>query len=87
MSKKYESEIREALTKTKTVDHLLVRDESYEDWLDGFAVVDPAICIGPDDWYIIRHTGVNNSANLRVLLIVTKHGFMREEIGSTISLQ
>ena len=46
VSKKYESEIREALTKTKTVDHLLVRDESYEDWLDGFPVADPAICMG-----------------------------------------
>ena len=57
VTKKYESEIREALTKIKTVDHFLVRDEGYEDWLNNFSVVDRPICIDPEDWYIIRHTG------------------------------
>ncbi|MGI9621926.1 MAG: class I adenylate-forming enzyme family protein [Acidimicrobiales bacterium] len=36
---------------------LIVRDESYEDWLAGFPDDDPQITIDPDDWYIIRHTG------------------------------
>jgi acyl-CoA synthetase (AMP-forming)/AMP-acid ligase II len=57
VSKKYESELREAMAVTKTVNHLIVRDESYEDWLNGFSEIESSICIDPDDWYIIRHTG------------------------------
>lgn len=36
---------------------LLVRDDSYEDWLAGQAADEPEVSAGPDDWYIIRHTG------------------------------
>lgn len=37
--------------------HVIVRDESYEDWLAGGSADDPRVRIAPDDWYIIRHTG------------------------------
>ena len=57
VSKKYESELREAMAATKTVNHLIVRDEGYEDWLNDFSEVESSILIEPDDWYIIRHTG------------------------------
>ena len=57
VSKKYENELREALAVTKTVNHLIVRDEGYEGWLNDFSEVESTIHIEPDDWYIIRHTG------------------------------
>ena len=57
VSKKYETELREALAVTKTVNHLIVRDEGYEVWLNDFSEVESSIHIEPDDWYIIRHTG------------------------------
>jgi acyl-CoA synthetase (AMP-forming)/AMP-acid ligase II len=39
-----------------TLEHVLVRDEKYEDWLAGHSGVDPMVQVGPDDWYIIRHS-------------------------------
>lgn len=35
---------------------VLVRDEGYEDWLAAQSDVDPELPVGPDDWYIIRHS-------------------------------
>lgn len=46
--------IRDRLPLLKTV---IVRDDSYEDWLGGFPDTDPDVAIEPDDWYIVRHTG------------------------------
>lgn len=37
--------------------HVLVRDEGYEQWLDGQSAVDPDPSIDLDDFYIIRHSG------------------------------
>jgi acyl-CoA synthetase (AMP-forming)/AMP-acid ligase II len=39
-----------------TLEHVLVRDEKYEDWLAAQSDIDPMVEIGPDDWYIIRHS-------------------------------
>ena len=39
------------------LEHVLVRDEGYEEWLAAQSPVDPDVEIDPDDWYIIRHTG------------------------------
>lgn len=36
---------------------LFVRDDSYEDWLADQSADEPEATAGPDDWYIIRHTG------------------------------
>jgi acyl-CoA synthetase (AMP-forming)/AMP-acid ligase II len=36
--------------------HVLVRDESYEGWLTDQSPVDPMVTVGPDDWYVIRHS-------------------------------
>lgn len=35
---------------------VLVRDEGYENWLDEQSGTDPELRIGPDDWYVIRHS-------------------------------
>lgn len=39
------------------LEHLLVRDETYENWLAAQSAVLPAIEIAPEDNFIIRHTG------------------------------
>lgn len=39
------------------LDHVLVRDESYEDWLAAQPATDPDPEVAEDDWFIIRHTG------------------------------
>jgi acyl-CoA synthetase (AMP-forming)/AMP-acid ligase II len=39
-----------------SLEHVLVRDESYEDWLPAQSDVDPLVEVAPDDWYIIRHS-------------------------------
>lgn len=39
------------------LEHIVVRDESYEPWLAAQPDTDPDPAIDPDDWYIIRHTG------------------------------
>jgi acyl-CoA synthetase (AMP-forming)/AMP-acid ligase II len=37
--------------------HVLVRDESYEDWLAAQDPTDPMVEVDGEDWYIIRHSG------------------------------
>ena len=39
------------------LEHIVVRDEGYEDWLAGAPTDDPMVPVSPDDWFIIRHTG------------------------------
>ncbi len=39
------------------LEHIIVRDAGYEDWLAGQASQDPDIAVNPDDYFIIRHTG------------------------------
>jgi acyl-CoA synthetase (AMP-forming)/AMP-acid ligase II len=38
------------------VEHVVVRDDSYEKWLSEQSDADPMVEVGPDDWYIIRHS-------------------------------
>jgi acyl-CoA synthetase (AMP-forming)/AMP-acid ligase II len=38
------------------LDHVLDRDRTYPDWLAAQSEVDPLVEVGPDDWYIIRHS-------------------------------
>ncbi len=40
-----------------SLEHVIVRDDGYEDWLAGFDDTDPDPEVSPDDWFIIRHTG------------------------------
>ncbi|MFC5138595.1 class I adenylate-forming enzyme family protein [Actinomycetospora rhizophila] len=38
------------------LEHVLVRDEGYEDWLAAQPADDPELRVGADDWYVIRHS-------------------------------
>ena len=38
------------------LDHVVVRDESYEPWLAAQDSADPDPPVSPTDWYVIRHT-------------------------------
>jgi len=40
-----------------SLDHVIVRDASYEAWLGSHSNVDPDPPVSPDDWFIVRHTG------------------------------
>ena len=39
------------------LEHIVLRDENYEDWLMSQPDQDPMVPVAPDDNYIIRHTG------------------------------
>jgi acyl-CoA synthetase (AMP-forming)/AMP-acid ligase II len=41
----------------ESLTNVIVRDDTYEDWLAGHPPTDPLIACDPDDNYIIRHTG------------------------------
>ncbi len=45
---------REALP---DLEHVVVRDDGYEEWLASFPDDDPDVDVRADDWFIIRHTG------------------------------
>ncbi|MFD7011941.1 class I adenylate-forming enzyme family protein [Rhodococcus jostii] len=38
------------------VEHVVIRDSGYEQWLKEQSDVDPMVEVEPDDWYIIRHS-------------------------------
>jgi len=38
------------------LDHVVIRDEGYEDWLASFPATDPDPAIGLEDFYVIRHS-------------------------------
>ena len=40
-----------------SLNHVIVRDDNYEDWLASQSTIDPDPPVDPDDWFIIRHTG------------------------------
>jgi len=40
-----------------SLEHVIVRDDTYEGWLASQSTVDPDPPVSPDDWFIIRHTG------------------------------
>lgn len=50
-------EVEGVLDEVDTLEHVLVRDGSYEDWLARHDPIDPDPEIDPDDLCIIRHTG------------------------------
>jgi len=39
-----------------SLEHVVVRDAGYEDWLAAQSAQDPMVEVGGDDWYIIRHS-------------------------------
>ncbi len=57
VSQDYAVDIQAIRKELPELEHVLVRDEGYEKWLNAQSPVDPMIQIQPDDYYIIRHTG------------------------------
>lgn len=57
VTRNYLADVEPAFAELPELRHVIVRDETYEDWLAGGSAVDPKVRIQPDDWYIIRHTG------------------------------
>lgn len=57
VSAHYAPEIEAIRDLLPDVQHVIVRDESYESWLAAQSSVEPVVAIDPDDLYLIRHTG------------------------------
>lgn len=53
----YLPDVESALAGLPDLRHVIVRDNTYEEWMAGGSADDPCVRISPDDWYIIRHTG------------------------------
>jgi len=52
----YADSVADLRSGTTTLRDLVVRDQKYEDWLAEQSDVDPMVEVGPDDWYVIRHS-------------------------------
>ncbi|NND73917.1 MAG: AMP-binding protein [Ilumatobacter sp.] len=57
VAEQYAHEVDAIRHELPDVEHVIVRDAAYEEWLAGHPDTDPAVAIDPDDWFIIRHTG------------------------------
>ncbi|MET7992203.1 AMP-binding protein [Amycolatopsis sp. NPDC005232] len=51
-----ESEVKDLVATLPDLDHIIVRDAGYEDWLASFPCTDPDPAIDVDDFYVIRHS-------------------------------
>ena len=57
VSPDYAHEVEGMVDELPDLEHILVRDDGYEQWLAAQSDVDPDVEIDPDDYFIIRHTG------------------------------
>lgn len=57
ISEHYLGEVEGLKDELPDLEHILVRDSTYEGWLAGQSNEMPDINISPDDFFIIRHTG------------------------------
>ncbi|MCD9197676.1 class I adenylate-forming enzyme family protein [Aeromicrobium wangtongii] len=53
----YRDDIEAIRDELPELEHVLVRDHTYEQWLKSQSRIDPDVPIDPDDTYIIRHSG------------------------------
>lgn len=54
--KAYADSVADLTEQVDCVKHVVVRADGYEDWLASQSSVDPLVEVGPEDWYIIRHS-------------------------------
>ena len=78
-------EIQEIGADLPGLEHVVVRDDSYEEWLAQQSDVDPDVTIEPDNYFIIRHTGGTTRGYQRASLTLTKLGLPLGVIGFTPS--
>ena len=57
VAEKYAGNIAELRARLPDLEHVIVRDASYEGWLAAQSPVDPMLKVSEDDIYAIRHTG------------------------------
>ena len=57
VSENYLHELEGLQSELPDLQHVVVRDAGYEDWLAAQSAEDPGIAIDPDEYFIIRHTG------------------------------
>ena len=57
VSADYAHEVEGLVEELPDLEHMLVRDESYDGWLQQQSAVDPNVEISAEDNFIIRHTG------------------------------
>lgn len=57
VSEHYAADVAGAVHELPDLQHVIVRDAGYESWLSRHSPREPSICVKPDDWFIIRHTG------------------------------
>ena len=57
VSSEYADEVAGMEAELPDLQHILVRDDTYEDWLASQSDVDPDVPVRPEDYFIIRHTG------------------------------
>lgn len=57
VSPEYAADVHGLDQELPELDHIIVRDDSYESWLQASADSDPDPEVEPDDPYVIRHTG------------------------------
>jgi acyl-CoA synthetase (AMP-forming)/AMP-acid ligase II len=57
VSAEYAHEVAGMENELPDLQHILVRDDNYEDWLSSQSNEDPNVAVSPDDYFIIRHTG------------------------------
>ena len=57
VSEKFAGEVDGIAGELADLEHVVIRDAGYEDWLAAQSATDPEVPVAPDDNYIIRHTG------------------------------
>lgn len=58
----YAGDARGIAAEVPSLEHVIVRDATYEDWLAGQSSADPDPAIAESDLYIVRHTGGTTGA-------------------------
>jgi len=57
VSESHAAALEDIVEQVPSLEHVIVRDKQYEDWLASQSTVDPDPKVDSDDWFIIRHTG------------------------------
>ncbi|CBL45559.1 predicted AMP-dependent synthetase and ligase [gamma proteobacterium HdN1] len=57
VAEKYADQLEGMIQEVPSLEHIVIRNAGYEDWLASFSNVDPNTPVEDDDLYVIRHTG------------------------------
>jgi acyl-CoA synthetase (AMP-forming)/AMP-acid ligase II len=71
-------------TEIEALRHIVIRDEGYDQWLQGFPATDPELDISLDDYYVIRHSA--GTTGIPKGVAFTHRAWMNTERNWTYSL-